>query len=251
MALQKVFKPEYIQFLKNNIKVENYLGDSFDYDISQVRSLAQVVAPVDLLDELVPTPKGDFVSAKAIYTAYKSISPVFAQQDNLWIYLTHVDLYDYVKKRWPIPTGDEEKAIIHIQNHWFRNQRFLRTTFAGLWWNVYLTIDEERSNPYELTEVMFAAGQDFRTLRFVELPLIRLKPAMMGVLEFLLENPDLINNFDGRGQYISRYFNMLGGFKQLSAMDKEFFKDTLYRLLPKLKEIKSISDVQNKEISEY
>ena len=124
----------------------------------------------------------------------------------------------------------------------------MRTTFAGLWWHTYLTYDKQRENPFELTEVLFKS-QDFRTLRFGELGLIRHRPAMIGVLEFLIDNPDITQNaFDARGQYISRYFNLLGGTKQLSYMDKDYFKKKLIEIKPKLEQIKSIQDVQNKAI---
>ena len=72
---------------------------------------------------------------------------------------------------------------------------------------------------------------------------------MIGVLEFLIENPDITQTaFDARGQFISRYFNMLGGTKQLSFMDKAYFKKKLNEIKPRLEQVKSIQDVQNKAI---
>ena len=72
---------------------------------------------------------------------------------------------------------------------------------------------------------------------------------MMGVLEFLMENPKIMQNaFDARGQYISRYFNLLGGTRPLAFMDKYYFKASLDKVKDKLLAIKSIHDVQNKVI---
>jgi hypothetical protein len=125
----------------------------------------------------------------------------------------------------------------------------MRTTFAGLWWHTYLTYDKDRKNPFELTEILFKS-QDFRTLRFGELGLIRHRPAMLGVLEFLIGNPEITQTaFDARGQYISRYFNLLGGTKQLSFMDKNYFISKLIEIKPRLEQILSIKDVQNKVIT--
>lgn len=39
MELQRIFTPEYVNVLTNDIKVENYVGESIKYDDSQVRRL--------------------------------------------------------------------------------------------------------------------------------------------------------------------------------------------------------------------
>lgn len=252
MALQKVFKKSYMTYLRDNIKVDDYMEDSFPYDEDQCVQIAGVIAPdYDLNKKLDPTPEGDLQSAIAIFEAYPNLTPIFAQQDDLWVYLSHADLFDYVKKRWPdLGTVSSDKQLTYIQNHWFHNpNNFLRTSFAGLWWHTYFTIDEKREDKYELTKVFFQSGQDFRTLRFGEIALIRSKEAMIGVLEFLLENKDLIeSNFVARGQYISRYFNKLGAYKQLAYLDRSFFKNELYKKLDVLRNLHSTDQIQNQSI---
>lgn len=246
MELQKVFKRSYIEELRRSIQISDYQGEAFPYDPSKVRSLANVYKPEGLIDRL--DPDDDFTTAVEIFKAYKNITPLLASLPDLWIYLAHVDLFAYVQRRWAkVMSNDVDEK--YILNHWHENDHFMRTTFAGLWWHTYLTFDETRQNPYELTEMLFKS-QDFRTLRFGELGLIRHKPAMIGVLEFLLENPEVTeSSMDPRGQFISRYFNLLGGTKPLSFMDKDYFKEVLNALKPKLLEIRSIQDVQNKRIA--
>jgi hypothetical protein len=231
--------------LRKNIHISDYQGETFPYDPSKVKTLANVYKPEGLLDRL--DPDDDFSSAKEIYQAYENVTPLLASMPDLWVYLAHVDLFPYVQKRWP-KIFDENVDEQYVLNHWHENSHFMRTTFAGLWWHTYLSYDKSRENPFELTEVLFKS-QDFRTLRFGELGLIRHRPAMMGVLEFLITNQDIMQTaFDARGEYISRYFNMLGGTKQLSYMDKDYFIDKLYDIKPRLEQITSIKDVQNKAI---
>ena len=245
MELQKVFKRSYMDELRKNIHISDYQGEAFPYESSKVKPLANVYKPEGLLDRL--DPEDDFSSAKEIYQAYESVTPLLASLPDLWVYLAHVDLFPYVQKRWP-KIFDEDVEEQYVLNHWHENSHFMRTTFAGLWWHTYLTYDKCRENPFELTEILFRS-QDFRTLRFGELGLIRHRPAMIGVLEFLIENPDITQTaFDARGQFISRYFNMLGGTKQLSFMDKAYFKKKLNEIKPRLEQVKSIQDVQNKAI---
>lgn len=245
MELQKVFKRSYMDELRKNIHISDYQGDYFPYEPSRVKSLANVYKPEGLLERL--DPDDDFVSAKEFYEAYKSLTPLVASLPDLWVYLAHVDLFPYVQMRWP-KVFEEDIDEQYILNHWHENSHFMRTTFAGLWWHIYLSYDSSRENPYELSEILFRS-QDFRTLRFGELGLIRHRPAMIGVLEFLKENEYLMKSaFDAKGQYISRYFNMLGGIKPLSFMDKQYFKDVLSKIKPQLEQISSIHDVQNKKI---
>lgn len=245
MELQKVFKHSYMDELRKNIHISDYQGESFPYDPSKVKSLANVYKPEGLLERL--DPEDDFTSAIEIFKAYDSVTPLLASLPDLWVYLAHVDLFPYVQKRWPkVLDGSADEQ--YVLNHWHENSHFMRTSFAGLWWHVFLTYDESRNNPYELTEVLFKS-QDFRTLRFGELGLIRHKPAMIGVLEYLIENNEIMRNaFDARGQFISRYFNLIGGTKPLAYMDKQFFKNKLEKIKDKLLLINSINDVQNKPI---
>lgn len=231
--------------LRKKIHISDYQGESFPYDPSKVKALANVYKPEGLLERL--DPEDDFTSAIEIFKAYDSVTPLLASLPDLWVYLAHVDLFPYVQKRWPkVLDGSADEQ--YVLNHWHENSHFMRTSFAGLWWHVFLTYDESRNNPYELTEVLFKS-QDFRTLRFGELGLIRHKPAMIGVLEYLIENNEIMRNaFDARGQFISRYFNLIGGTKPLAYMDKQFFKNKLEKIKDKLLLINSINDVQNKPI---
>ena len=246
MELQKVFNRSYMEMLRSHIDISNYQKEEFPFDKTQVRMLANVYKPEGLLEKLDPNPKNDLQTAIEVYKAYKDIQPLLASMPDLWTYLTHVDLFPYVRKRWP-DINDEQYVI----NHWFKHStHFLRTTFAGLWWNVYLTEDPEREDPFELTKVMYDCGQDWRMMRFGELSLIRRKEAMIGVLEFLKENPDVMNNyFAARGQYISRYFNMLGGVVQLSYLDRNYFKEKLESIKDQILQIRSVDEIHHHEVN--
>ncbi len=268
MALQKVFKKSYMDHLRQNINVEDYLKDKFPYEEDQCVQLAGIIAPeYDLLEAVMPFAErsiakdsntrmkenalNEFEVAKIIFEAFPNLTPIFAQQDDLWVYLTHAELFPYVQKRWPelsITMVDVQKN--YIINHWFHNpNNFLRTTFAGLWWHTYLSIDLERSDKYELTKVFFSTGQDFRTLRFGEISLIRCREAMIGVLEFLAENPDLVeSNFVARGQYISRFFNKLGAYKELAYLKRDFFKKQLTNRINIIRDLHSTEQIQNQYI---
>ncbi len=246
MALQKVFTQGYIHHLKNNIRIENYKANSFPYDESQTRSLMGIIHSDNLLSKLDPTPGGDYTTAIAIYEAFDNISPVYAQQDDLWVYLTHVDLFEYVKERWSLPSDlPDEDIVNHIEHHWFRDKfQFFRTTFAGFWWNVKLTVSPELDDKYELTKYLFK-NTEFRTSSFGELPLIRYSEAMKGILKFVRDNESLFSTgFNAKARYMRHLFNILGGYKNLACLPSDYFYNVLDSKKEILKEIHEAKDVK-------
>lgn len=67
----------------------------------------------------------------------------------------------------------------------------------------------------------------------------------MGVLEFLLENKEILeNSFEMRGRFIANYFNRLGATRELSALPRDFFKKECYNIKNVLESIKSETDLK-------
>lgn len=242
MELQKVFKHSYMDRLRKNINISDYQQEEFPYEPTEVKRLANVYQPEGLLGRLDPT--DDLKSAIELYKAYHELTPLVASLPDLWIYLSHADLFQYVQKRFPVEGNNaNEKFII---NHWFKNEvSIFRQGLPGLWWSVYLSYDKERDNPFELTEILFK-NQELRTNSFGPLSLIRHRPAMQGVLEFLEEHPDLLGDgMNMRAQYIRKLFNNIGGYKPLVYMDKDFFKNELEKRLDVISTRFKRDEIQN------
>ena len=230
--LQRTFKESYVKTLRDQvtmgISIRQYAEEKFEYDPSMVRAVANVYQPEGLLEKLNPesTPEADFQSAVALYEAYKNLPPIVASSEAFWVYLTHADLFPYVQKRYP-KVGTKEGGAKYVLNHWFRNEKgIIRTTLANLWWSVYCSIDESsgKGNEYDLTKILFM-NMDFRVVRFGTSTLFRHREAMIGILEFFYEHPELTKeHLSSRGQYLVVYFNRLGAIKELSTLDRSFFK---------------------------
>ena len=179
MELQKVFKKSYMEDLRRNIQISDYQGETFPFDPSKVKALANVYKPAGLLDRL--DPDDDFTTAVELYKAYDTVTPLLASLPDLWVYLAHVDLFPYVQQRHSDVLKDDvtEKYIV---NHWFENDvSVFRMALPSAWWSVYLSVDNERENPFELTEILFK-NQELRTNSFGPLSLIRHREAMKGIL---------------------------------------------------------------------
>ncbi len=245
MALQKVFKEAYVEALRSSIDPDNYAGETFVFDETQVRYMANVHHPEGLQEKM--NPDNLLESAIALYEAYPDLTPLSASKMELWAYLSHVDLFEYMQKRFPAVkdgTADEK----YIKEHWFRSsQGTIRSSLAGLWWSVYCSVDETRKDKYELTKVLFQQDS-IRTHYFGNSITFRHREAIIGILEFLVENPDVSRvHFNSRCIYIAQYFNRLGAVKQLAYMDRQFFKEELMKKKPVLLTVTSKAQVLGKQ----
>ena len=129
MELQKVFKKSYMESLRRNIHISDYQGETFPFDPSKVKSLANLYKPEGLLDRL--DPDDDFTTAVELYKAYDSVTPLLASLPDLWVYLSHADLFPYVQKRWPkvlMDDVDEKYILINKAVHFEKNQPHLKPT---------------------------------------------------------------------------------------------------------------------------
>jgi hypothetical protein len=93
--------------------------------------LAEMAAgsPWELETDLVPTqrieliePDGtdlkDIENACRMYEIFPHLSPLNARDPRLWTRLTHIELWSYMRRRWPVerqPDDDKGRAIRFIQ----------------------------------------------------------------------------------------------------------------------------------------
>lgn len=261
MELQRIFTPEYVNQLTNDIRPENYLGDKIKYNENEVRRLKGVEHP-EGLEEKMMNAADEYEAAILLYEAYKDISPVIASNRCFWIYLTHVDLAGYVRQQWPdlerydvdisskkIKKGDcrsEEEQKKYIRDHWLISPNgLMRTSLMNLWWSVYLTVDESLGNKhkYDLTKILFS-NTGMRTRRLGTGHLGRNKEALKGILTFMKDNPDVFESgLENRMIWITRHFNLIGGTKPLANLPYTFFKGELEKNKTILMNISKREDV--------
>jgi transposase len=242
--LQRTFTTSYTNALKQELEVQEgrakYFQDEFEYNHDNVKYLANIRQPEGLLDSMMNA-SSEFEAAVILYEAYPTLTPLIATYESFWAYLTHVDLYPYCTRRWPVDNETSKKEIL---DHYFvnGNSRILRNALASIWWSVHFSIDRERENPYELTEVLFK-NYSFRVIWFAVF--LRLREGVIGVLEFLKEHSYLFESgFENKGRYLANYLNRLGASKNLSALNREYFKEVCKSILPTLEGIVSRNDLK-------
>ena len=264
MELQKTFKDSYITTLKDQVKsgvaIPLYGQDAFEVDETQVKRLAAVYAPEGLREKMLQYVNDDFMGAKTLYEAYSNISPLLASNESFWAYLTHTTLFKYMQQRWS-NVLDGTSTSNYILDHWFvSSQGLIRNALANLWWNIHNTIDSTREDPYELSEIVFKNYTPFHFIHFHSIPFhstpflsipfhpIRHREAMIGILEFLKENPTVTaESFENRGRFIVKYFNRLGAVKQLAYLERDYFKTKCESMKEKILSISTRHQVVNDE----
>lgn len=242
MAKQLIFNSKYTEYLKKNVSsgdsVEFYKSKEFVYDKKQVLMMPNIETKPDLAHTLEV--RDDFKTAVRIYEAYKNLEPIQASDERLWTYLSHVDLYSYLIRRWDgVYLGKTSNPSKYIFDHWFLSSSvqssLLRHSISGLWWSVYLSVDESREgNKYDLTKILFRQ-LDFPTRTLGTYKLGRHKEAVLGILEFINENEELFRTkFEDKTRFITKYLNIVGGVKPIVYYDRYFFKSELAKVSEKI-----------------
>lgn len=245
MANQKIFKTLYTQKLLEGLSesayLEKYRQPIFDYDEDAVLVMPGIESVIEQsLPDLIK-PKDDFESAKAIYKALMKLTPIQASDPRLWAYLTHVDLYEYMTQRWrDFITGETSKSD-YIIDHWFvktpSQQCLMRNAISGLWWAAYLSYDESRTDPFELTKVFFK-DLDLPTRTIGTYRIGRHREAVKGVLQFIKDFPDVVSShYETKTRFIFKHFNVIGGSKPLSLFDMDFFYDECKEMITELERL--------------
>lgn len=234
MAKQLIFREKYVKKLKDGINVDFYKSNKFVYDPEQVLMIPNIESVGDLSEKL--DANNDFESAIEIYEALINLEPVQASDERLWTYLSHVDLYPYmIKRRNAVLSGTVVNEKDYILEHWFLKSsaqtNLLRHPLSGLWWAVYLSVDDTRgAGKYDLTKILFRQ-LDFPTRTLGTYKLGRHKEAVIGILEFIEENPDLFTTkFEDKTRFITKHLNLVGGVKPIVYYDRSFFKTELEKI---------------------
>ncbi len=227
--------------LRTGKGIKKYLGGSYSTEgIDTVQSSLKVPATKITLSN---PPGGGRDSAEAaiqLFEAYSTLSPEDASDERFWAYLSHVDFFDYMKKRTDVFAQKEGKRGKYIIDHWFVDPMspasLMNNDIARLWWVVSLTRTKNAKDPYILTRGVFSM-LDYTT---------HLLPGTQGrnetirfaVLEFVVENPTLFSkDKEAKVRLIMRRLNLRGGYSALSSLDSNQIKALLKEAIPELKKV--------------
>lgn len=112
-------------------------------------------------DDIEAKNRDDIQNIKTLYAQFKGkLTPTQASDPCLWTALCHISFKDYVMKRW-----QKDDGTVRLNQRFFategRASLLYYNAISRLWWSGYLTYEEEKAktNPWELTEILFSAQQ--------------------------------------------------------------------------------------------
>lgn len=225
---QFIFLKDYTEELHNNVRqkiLTAYHSDKFDYDTDAVFS-TNIERRDDLLQILLShaTPQEDYNAAIALYESFSNLTREQACYTPFWAYLTHVDFYPYMVKRY---CNGNKPNETDIKINWWHSS-IMRRGLSNLWWSVKQTIDNYNpTDKYHYTKYLFK-HLDFRQRRIGSSTLFRHPEAVIGILKFLEEN--VHDYFEGRSNFIMMYFNKQATLRQLVIYNRNDFYNELMNI---------------------
>jgi Family of unknown function (DUF6339) len=208
----KYFKAGFVEKLQAEVEknIDWYQQDDLwieKYAGGKEFALDTTITLPDKFELLSPGPKNlnDLENVKRLHQALKALSPIQASDPRFWAYLSHVTFWPYMRKRWVVEEKPTEQRVNYVLSHYFlrtgSSRSIIRNGIANLWWYGFLTYDEDRKNPYELTEILLKKLDIARNI--LERNLGRNRVLLQSFLEFLLENPKITES-GNKGREIIR-----------------------------------------------
>jgi hypothetical protein len=176
--------------------------------------------PVNLLIQKEKNEQLDYENSILLYNALKHLSPAEASEERMWVYMTHVTFWDYMRARWSISNSQGDKNNFIKTRYFYGEKPYSRNGIARLWWFAHITYNHDLEDPFELTKIMLK-GQDQDLSRMImESPnLVRNKVAVSIILKSIQKME--YQDFKTRDfvRFATKYLNLKGVVTVLSSLD--------------------------------
>ena len=174
----------------------------------------------------------DLNNVKIIYENLKHISPSQATDEKLWAGLLHTQFWKYIKyrRKKEIESGDEEAMKTSFFFMRGKKRSLYVNCFSRLWWTGYLTYDESRENPYELTEIVCNSAYASTIMLLSSSNLTAQKNNILGILASIKKRKDA-GEVIKREHFVSatKYLNNMGAVTILDFLSKEDIENIIDR----------------------
>lgn len=190
----------------------------------------------------------DLENVKIIFERYKDIPVELAAEESFWTYLTHVNFWSYMTKRWPYKSSDKNINVIYNRFFFGKNQAKYRNGISRLWWYGFITYNELLKDPYHYTKIALR-DQERASLLLESANLSRNQVALMAALDILndldeMVAEDFIEYIPNQRNKILRplvkYINDLGGILIWDIFDQDEAKSKMEKFIDELIEDKVI-----------
>lgn len=182
----------------------------------------------------------DLENTKILYSALKDLTISQASDERLWAYFTHVTFWKYMRLRWPVekyiekPLNESAKNI--RERYFFSSKPLVRNGIARLWWYGYVSYDENRNDPFELTNIMLSKLDIAQNLLERNFSLNnKITKAILSVLSDM-EHKNKPSPTRKEFRELSKYINLIGGVTILDALSRDEVKKIIINKIEKLRQ---------------
>lgn len=138
-------------------------------------------------------PKFDYYNSLVVGKALKNLTPVLARENRFWTRLSHLEGFNYSKKRWLKEGATDEQLIKSIETHFFATGiQACRDDHAlsRLWWNYRIAEQTMPSEPERALQTLIAS-QEIRQ-GIVERSSLAARPKVTRAVVVTIENNEIL-----------------------------------------------------------
>lgn len=261
MTRIKIFNQSHIRNMIEGLVTGDRLGEYFESSIeipeipegSEWESTIEFegdAIELNLGDDVAGIVEKDLENSIKLHESLKGMTGVQASDARLWTHMSHVELREYVIKRWPLKTKLEDilakestkkSAVSFILEHWFVNgtdRALRRNAIARLWWSVHLTISPwerfpERfadlhtvDDPYKYTRAIYETQDIFQQV--LERGLGRDPIILITILD-CIEQQKTKDKLPTREEVrlVMKELNLMSGIKNLALMPQKELREMI------------------------
>ena len=233
--LLKYLSDSALSELRNSIpkNIERYTGNGFEeyaslpsWDISlKINFDRNLLATLDTTQQRTIA-EVDLVNSKIVGKALENLTPSLANEERIWVHLSHLEAFEYSRIRWL--TGKKgEDLVSAIERHFFApTQTIIRDdqALSRLWWNYHIAQTCMPDNTDKALELILKTA-DIRS-NFVERIWMSSRRNIAGAVLRAMDTRGWITDAERNFREFMKVLNRQGGgivFEALSESEADAF----------------------------
>ncbi|MGY2805562.1 DUF6339 family protein [Bradyrhizobium sp. USDA 4506] len=173
----------------------------------------------------------DLANSRIVGKALANLSPTLANEQRIWVRLSHIEAFDYARERWIGQAGDEAVPKL-VEDHFFASgQTKIRDDHAlsRLWWNYQIARTCNPDDPDEALSLILKTA-DIRS-NFVERIWMTSRRNIASAVLGLMKSEPWVTDAEKNFRIFMKSLNRLGGGIVFEVLDTDeinlFLKDCL------------------------
>lgn len=170
----------------------------------------------------------DLKDTLVVADVLKDLSPSLANEERIWVRLSHVEAFGYSKRRWLSGGMSDDAVLGSVEKHFFARTQTRRRddhALSRLWWNGYIARHCYPENPSRALELLLTRA-DVRS-NIVERIWLTGRRKLAGGVFRAMDNLPFVLESEASFREFMKTVNLLGGGIVFEAMADSAVDDFL------------------------